>query len=423
MYNILNFGAVTDGKTVCTAAIQHAIDECHNNGGGRVIIPTGEFVSGTLWLRDKVELHLEMGAVLRASGDLADYNAEDAYPQNFASANEGWWGKHLIVALECQNVAITGLGTLDGNSEAFVESPPRPPKHNTYGWRRGYVRERDPEMRRPGPMVCFVESRYITVKDVTMRNGTCWSCLFHGCEYVDARGIKVFNSPCALNTDGIDIDCCRFVTVSDCIIHTGDDALTVRCTAQFLKNKDMPSEYIAITNCTCSVSACGVRIGVGTGVIRHVRISNLTIEGAGTGIKYMTSYGGRGRAEIEDVNFSNVSIENVGFPIELLGDVGSIRHVTLDNIRARGMAGIRILGEGDCAMEDIALRNVDITVTPDVEMTESRRRLRGKYPICVHNVRGALLDGVRVFHEDDETDWEDVFDGSGSDLAVRNCNF
>ena len=171
------------------------------------------------------------------------------------------------------------------------------------------------------------------------------------------------------------------------------------------------------------VSACGVRIGVGTGVIRHVRISNLTIEGAGTGIKYMTSYGGRGRAEIEDVNFSNVSIENVGFPIELLGDVGSIRHVTLDNIRARGMAGIRILGEGDCAMEDIALRNVDITVTPDVEMTESRRRLRGKYPICVHNVRGALLDGVRVFHEDDETDWEDVFDGSGSDLAVRNCNF
>ena len=89
MYNILIFGAVTDGKTVCTAAIQHAIDECHKNGGGRVIIPTGEFVSGTLWLRDKVELHLEMGAVLRASGDLADYNAEDAYPQNFASANEG----------------------------------------------------------------------------------------------------------------------------------------------------------------------------------------------------------------------------------------------------------------------------------------------------------------------------------------------
>lgn len=121
MYNILNYGAIADGRTLCTAAIQAAIDDCNKNGGGRVVIPSGEFYSGSFFLRDNVELHLEHGALLIASADMEDYNADDAYEQNYGFAPEEWRAKHLIMAVECDNVAITGSGKINGNGDSFRE--------------------------------------------------------------------------------------------------------------------------------------------------------------------------------------------------------------------------------------------------------------------------------------------------------------
>lgn len=424
MYNIMDFGAMADGRTVSTESIQQAIDTCHANGGGRVVIPRGEFVSGTIWLRDHVELHLEMGALLKASINLEDYNPEDAYVQNFGCSGEEWLGKHLILAVECEDVAVTGLGVIDGRGDFFFEEPRLYPWMSGYGWRDGFSKARDKELLRPGQLMCFIESRHVVVEGITMLNCTCWSCFLHGCEYVNVHGIKVFNGKTAGNTDGIDIDCCRFVTVSDCIIDTGDDAITVRCSTQHLKNKEMLSEYITVTNCTCSVSASAFRIGVGTGRIRHVRISNITIARAGTAIQYMTSYSHRGEAHIEDVNFSNISADNVGFPFQLGGDVGSIRHVTLENMRIRGLAGAKVVAKGDCVMEDITLRNVDIYINrDDRELSEKSLEARGQYMLNVSNIRGAVLDGVRVFAEDGVAQkWEGFFTQSHcDDMIMRNC--
>ena len=84
MYNIKDYGAIADGVTINSAAIQAAIDACADDGGGRVVIPTGTFKTGTFWLRSNVELHLEMGAILLASDNLDDYNELDAYPQNYS---------------------------------------------------------------------------------------------------------------------------------------------------------------------------------------------------------------------------------------------------------------------------------------------------------------------------------------------------
>ena len=80
--DITDRGAVPGGKVLCTAEIQRAIDDCNASGGGRVTVPPGVFLTGTIWLRDNVELHLEHGSVLKASADMNDYNALDAYPQN-----------------------------------------------------------------------------------------------------------------------------------------------------------------------------------------------------------------------------------------------------------------------------------------------------------------------------------------------------
>ena len=110
--NVLDFNISLDGTSLCTNAIQAAIDDCHDKGGGQVVIPAGHFVSGSICLKSNVELHFQHGAKLIASTDMNDYNAPDAYPQNWGSVNEEWAGKHLIYAVEQTNIAITGHGTI-----------------------------------------------------------------------------------------------------------------------------------------------------------------------------------------------------------------------------------------------------------------------------------------------------------------------
>ena len=107
MINILTYNAVPDGKTLNTEIIQQAIDDLASRGGGTVVVPSGVYVTGTIWLKNNVELHLEMGAVLKGSTDLADYCTADDFQQNAFSTVEQWNGAHLIAA-EVNNVAITG---------------------------------------------------------------------------------------------------------------------------------------------------------------------------------------------------------------------------------------------------------------------------------------------------------------------------
>ena len=132
-YSVLNFGAVADGMTLCTSAFQKAIDTCYENGGGRVVIPAGNYLVGSIFLRSNVELHLSHASRLIASKDLSDYNSDDAYAQNFGVSYEEWVGKHLIMAIECENVALTGSGTIDASGDHFFEEPKFYPYHQ---WRR-----------------------------------------------------------------------------------------------------------------------------------------------------------------------------------------------------------------------------------------------------------------------------------------------
>lgn len=426
MYNIKDYGAVSDGATLCTESIQNAIDDCYKNGGGKVVIPAGKYVTGTVWLRSNVELYLEMGALLIASTNMEDYNDENAYEQNFGSAVEQWVGKHLILAVECNNVAVTGFGVIDGRGDFFFETPCTTSSMSGYGWRDGISMARDKKLLRPGQLICFVECSYVDVKNITIKNCTCWSCFFHGCEHVNVCGVKIFNAKTAGNTDGIDIDCCRFVTVSDCIIDTGDDGITFRCDAMRLKKRDAINEYITVTNCTLAVSSSAFRIGVGTGCIRHIRVSNVVIARAGTAIQYMTSYAHHGKAQIEDVNFSNISADNVGFAVQLGGDVGSICNVTLDNIRMYSLAGVVIEAKDDCIVENVTLCNADFHVINDQrELSEWTLEKRGTHMMRAKNISGLTLYNARILPEDGASKkWDGLFLSENcDDMILRNCNF
>ena len=423
--NILEFGAIGDGKTLNTVAIQQAIDTCYSRGGGQVVIPAGTFVSGTVYLKSNVELHFEHNAHLIASTDMDDYNALDAYPQNWGSAGEEWVGKHLILAVEETNIAITGHGTIDGNADFFFEEPPAPKKN--YGWIYGIAKSRDKELLRPGQMICLVECTHIRITDITIRNSTCWSLFLHGCEYAQIRGVKIFNKPFHANTDGIDIDTCRYVTVSDCIIDTGDDAFAIRCAAKRLKSENDRCAYITITNCVLSSTISGFRIGVGTGEICHVTVSNITINRAARGIQFVTAYSLKGCAHIHDMNFSNIIAENVSFPFILHEyNQGSIRNITIQNYRAQAYCSSSIKAVDAHSISNINIKDVDITIKKALhKLNENEAEERGVYALDCSHAEDLHFEHVHItIPEALQELWEGVYRAEEcTNVHISKCSF
>lgn len=291
MNNVRDFGAVGDGVTMDTAAIQKAID-----AGGMVNFPPGTYLTGTLYLKSYGGLHLEQGAKIVASSNPADYNADDFCVQNRPRYHEEASGAHLIVGVEVSHVTISGDGIIDGSRKAFQHTPLPSGKYEVDKWR-------------PAQMIYFVESDHINIRNVELNNAPYWTCFIHGCEDVTIYGVKIFTEWRTRNGDGIDIDCSCRVTVSDCIIDTGDDCITLRADLQQLKNQDRPCEDVVVTNCILKTCCNAIRVGVGSGIIRKAVLGNLVIRETRTGICVVSKYGAYAGVNIHDVKFHDIIME------------------------------------------------------------------------------------------------------------------
>lgn len=359
--------------SVTTAALQEAIDEASSAGGGKVVVPRGEWTIGTVWLKSGVELRLTKGAVLRGSADLRDYNADDAYPQNWGSKTEGWSAKHLVIAHEVHDVAITGEGTIDGNAAAFMAEPDGKMRKGDFVWRHGYLNAKDREHQaRPGQGVVFIESRGIRIEGVTMCNMPMWTCFLHGCEDVKVDGVTVFNDIRHANTDGFDIDSCRNVTVANCSIHTGDDAFAIRGEPGRLREKNRVCENIMVTNCTCACAASGVRVGVGTGAIRKVKFRDICFKEAGHGLLVQSCYPGSKYTgvSISDIQFENIHIEDSGHAIVVSAGTeradAILENILFKNITAKTSGCVIVEGAGRVCPRKIAFDGLDLTLVPPI---------------------------------------------------------
>ncbi len=406
IFLVTDFGACADGRTINTRAIQAALDACGTNGGGTVIVPAGCFVTGTLWLRDHVEFHLQSGAVLMASPNLNDYNPLDAYPQNFLSREEEWNGAHLILGVEINDVSITGPGTIDGNGQIFFADPiPYPP----FCWRDGLALSKDKEKLRPGQTIVFCESKNIRIRDVAIRNSTCWSCFLHGCEDVFISGLKINNAPYAANTDGIDIDCCRNVTIRDCIIDTGDDAITLRGDCAPLKDKSRVCENIVVNNCVVGSSSSVFRIGVGDGVIRNAVFSNIIITRGGVGISFQSAYSAGPGVAISNITFRDVYASNLAHPFMVMAGkpeaTAQIENIVIDGMSAEVFASGVLIGNEHTHPRHISLRNLKLTVVPNPVKLDSRER----YPdtlLHLDSVENISLTDVQIEWKTSAPNWK-----------------
>ena len=349
---ITDYGAVGDGQTMCTQAIQTAIDSCSSVGGGYVLVPSGRFLTGTILLKNHVYLKLSPNAVLLGSKNLNDY-----HPLS------------LVYAKNAYDIGVVGQGTINGQGDSFWRGKHRP-------------------FHRPSATISFNNCRYIRIRDINIRNSAAFNIAIKRCDNVNISGISIVNEMESPNTDGIDPISSSNVFISNCYIETGDDAICLKS-----EDKDKSCENIVVTNSILISNATAVKCGTASkGAIRNANFSNIIMRNTKKGIGFYMKDGG----SFEDIQFSNISIETVipdsinanhgtnSYAIFMdiekrneMSNLGTIRNIMFSNINIKTFDGNCLLaGMPEQKIRDITLNDVKIRVMNRSDLSH-RQKPRG----------------------------------------------
>lgn len=402
IFDVRSYGAVGDGTTNDAAAIQAAIDACHKAGGGTVLVPAGaRFRTGSIELRSHVELHVERGAVLAGSDDPGDYTARlevGALSAGVVDA-ENDSALILITARDCTDIAITGAGIIDGAGRFFISED------------LGHI-YRCPNQR---PFTVFlIGCRSVTMRDIRLLDAALWCVRLSGCQDVLIHGIRIDTDLKYPNADGIDLDRCRRVRISDCEISSGDDAISLKTTEEF--DGYGPTEDVVITGCTLQSTSSAVVVGVdAVEDIRNVVVSNCVIRSSHRGLAINLGQQGN----FSNILFTDCIVETRHFARGWWGHaepiyvkvgawhdvVGRLRNVRFRNILARSENGVYIAADAPGLIEGVILDGVRIELDrwsswPGGEY--DRRPTSTGPEVYAHLTAGMHLDTV-------------------TDITVRNC--
>jgi hypothetical protein len=400
-YDVRDFGAAGDGRTLDTKALQAAIDHCAAEGGGRVVLAGGRvYLSGGLVLRSNVTLLIDAGTVLRGSLDKDDY--PDLKPKLPFLYSERFT-RHLIYAERERNIGIAGQGTIDGQGA-----------HPVFDHRKNPGDKDRPYILR------FVECTNVRVRDVTMLESARWCSHYLACEDVVIDGVTILSSQRA-NRDGIGIDSCDRVRISNCRVETGDDAVVLKATAH------RPCKNVVVTNCNLSSQAAAFKLGTeSNGGFENIVLSNCTIyHTGGSGIALLMVDGGA----FDRVSISNVVMDDVAAPICIrLGNrarpmpgedppgIGSMRNIVISGVQARraGPLGCFASGIPGQYIENLTLRDVRIefagggtleqakAAVPQREAEYPGQRMFGTlsaYGLFLRHVRNLTIDGLDLSYD------------------------
>ena len=281
IHDVLSFGAVADGVTDCAPAIQAAVDAASAAGGGVVLLPAGRYLSGSVLLKSNVELRLEPGAVLISSLDEAQIRSFPSPPGE--EAVDGWNGGFFLGARDAENITLSGQGTIDGQGGLVFRDENVDSGFHECPLRVAAFRPR---------MILFENVRGLTVRDLTLKDAAFWTLHMAGCKQVRIHGIRILNDDRGANNDGIDPDCCQDVVISDCIVHTGDDAIVLKATGPMSKRYG-PCENVTISNCILHSRDSALKIGTEThAAIRNVVLSDCVVKDCSRGIGIWVRDGG-----------------------------------------------------------------------------------------------------------------------------------
>ena len=374
-YDVRDFGARGDGTTKNTEAIQRAINTCSAAGGGRVVLEGGRYITGTILLKDGVDLHLDVTGTLVGSPDWRDWRDQpDSRHLNMPMCPRRR-NAALIFADEAKGVAITGRGRIDANGRNFVE--PVPDYREGLRYRRIYGVDKSPPRA-----VLFAGCSDVTVTDVTLNNLPAgWGFWVHDCDRVRFDRVNILTPVDYPNNDGIHVNCSRDVTISNCIIETGDDCIIVRANSASLK-ENRTCERVCVVNCSLRTYANGIRIAwLNDGVIRDCVFSNIVINRSANGIGIVLPAWssrenipdqGREATLVENLSFSNIVMDRMNarpVDISIAASSGTrcaaIRNIRFSNLICRGLEFPRLVGREGNMIEDVAFVDCTFTKVPD----------------------------------------------------------
>ena len=371
-FDITKYGAIGDGTTLNSQAIQKAIDACHKNGGGRVIIPAGKFLSGTIAMKDNVTLYLQKDAVLLGSIDLKDYQNLDPFTEGLG-IDVGW---ALLVAVDAKNIGIEGQGVIDGQGSAIKA------KHiltdtRSEGQRWGL---------RPF-LVRIVRCTGVTVKGVTLKYAGAWTSHYFQSKQIVIENVKIQSVGVAHN-DGIGIDGCQQVRIKDCDVVSGDDALVFKTTSSKMACKD-----IEVSGLRLKSSQAGIKMGTESmAPFENIKITNCHIyDTKNGGIKLLTVDG----AHLRNILISDITMDEVRTPMlfrlgsrlsvfrkdtETKQATGTFENVVIRNVKAKAAdaaqltppSGILITGVPGHYITNLTLENIEITLAGGGTIEDAR---------------------------------------------------
>lgn len=401
--NIHEYADLSIGGADWTSAFTCAIQELRRKGGGMLSVPAGVYQTGPVRLYDNITLHLESGAVLRFVQNPAAYPLVELEFEGIAGLSY----HPCIFAQDARNVAVTGLGTLDGQG--------------SFWWKQ--IRERG-RTNYPRPyLVCFADCEHVTLENVTLINSPVWTVHPLRCRNVVIRGLNIRNPADSPNTDGIDPDACEDVRISDCTIDVGDDCIAIKSgTEKTLKRR--PCQRIIITNCHFLHGHGGVVLGSEmSGDIRNVAVSSCVFYETDRGVRLKTRRGRGGT--VEGIQLTNLVMEKVMCPFVFnmyyfCGADGRMKHVwdkapypvtqgtprlrdvAISGVRARGCTACAgfFYGLAEMPVEGVTMQDVVVEMAEDgapgrPAMMDGCPEMQGA-GFFLRNATGVDLRGVKV---------------------------
>jgi polygalacturonase len=379
---VTDFGAVADGKTVNTQAIQGAIDKAAAGGGGTVVIPRGVFLSGAIFLKPGVGLDVEKDGVLKSTGDLKDFPEGPTRIEGHFQV----WVPALVNADHVDHLRIGGEGTLDGSGIPFYAEFRARQRAN-----RGTT---NLDVKRPRTM--FIrESNDVQVSGLHFLNSAFWNLHLYKCDGVKVDGLDINAAAGSPSTDGIDVDSCQHVEIGNCTIANNDDCIALKGTKgpnAMADTSSPPDEHIYIHDITINRGPGILTCGSEATIVRDVRVEHCTIaKTAGAGLSLLRlKLRPDTPEEYSDIHLNDITMNGRGQLLGVApwtqyytspGGPRSAHDITISNIHgsASGIASVR--GNPGDSIYNFTFENIDLTIA------NNRGQIAGVKNLVFENVK------------------------------------
>jgi alpha-L-rhamnosidase len=382
--SITDTGALADGKTIDTVAIQGAINKVYEGGGGTVIVPAGRFLTGALFLKPKVNLTIQAGGVLLGSTNINDYPAMPTRIEGHTQV----WRPAIINASGCDNLQITGSGTLQGGGKPYWDAFRAAIKANP--------KTKNLDVDRPRNMF-IADSKNVLISGISLRDSGFWNIHLYRCQHVTIEGVDIRAGDHSPSTDGIDVDSSQDVAIHGCYISDNDDNIALKGTKGPLADQDTGSpavEHIRVSDCTFGHGNGILTLGSEASHVRDVIVENCKIEGTESNHVLTIKLRPDTPQHYEDIHVRNIQDNAPGTLINLAPwtqyfDLGGhappdqlVENVSISNVTGSTTGFGRIEGPAHSVVRDITLENIDLKVS--------------KPGAIIKNVQGLKLENVKL---------------------------